>query len=493
MKRLQATSGEIAENSPRDTDAPDRVTRQAILVHGGADGSSMEFMSGDGEISFDAARIQRVVDNQNEKINALAAQYGGIEKMPAGAFPPVLDQHENDSNNRVVGRMTGLLRYEVRDVPKVGKQVPCAVAEVTFLGKDTVDRVKDGRIYHLSIGIDEESDTLGEVSTVITPAAPGAMLLSAAKNTPTKGGKKMSNKAKRMKASADRMSKLTAIKESIEGQKKKLVVAQEGVKLAAKKSEVSHRLTGLMRSGKLSPAEYKKLDLTKMAGMDASSSEMLFSTLEAREPVIMAGQRGSSDSAEFGQLAKDLEKRQMKRMAAEIKGDFKKLGAKMAFGEDEKSDPKHDMSGPHEEAIHPGKDPHAVEGEMHPEVAHLAHHLAAMKSHLDSGDMEKAKEVHAAMEASCAKMGSMKHMEMGDVKSEDAHKSMEAMQGQVDELSTQLARMAGMVSELMEVEKEEGHDLASEEDEGHEAAKKELEEQAGKHVPPAKGAGELKK
>ncbi len=64
-----------------------------------------------------------------------------------------------------------------------------------------------------------------------------------------------------------------------------------------------------------------------------------------------------------------------------------------------------------------------------------------------------------------------KHLEIGDVKSEDEQKSMEGMQGQVDELNTQMARMAGMVEELMGVEKEEGHDLeASEEDQPAAAA-----------------------
>ena len=63
--------------------------------------------------------------------------------------------------------------------------------------------------------------------------------------------------------------------------------------------------------------------------------------------------------------------------------------------------------------------------------------------------------------------GSPVHMEagaMGDVKSEDYKKSMDAMQGQVDELNTQMARMAGMVKEMMGADEEEGKELEGEEE-----------------------------
>src|SRR5271170_1277724 len=112
MKRLKGPSGQIADENKKAGDAGDKVVRHAILVHSGPNGEPVVFESGDGEIEFDDDRIQRIVDNHNAKINALAAQYGGLDKMPIGAFPPILDQHETDSADRIIGRLASLLKFE---------------------------------------------------------------------------------------------------------------------------------------------------------------------------------------------------------------------------------------------------------------------------------------------------------------------------------------------------------------------------------------------
>lgn len=470
MKKLSVPSGAVTHQESQPSDNDSKIVRPAILVHVG------EFQSGDGPITFDDNRIKNVVNKFNSDLSKLATDYGGMESIPMGAFLPVLDQHENDSNDRVIGRLTSPLKYEVRDIPKVGKNIGCAVGEITFLGKDTVQRVKDGRIYHLSIGINEEDDSLGETSTVISPAAPGAMLLHQGKNTLNKknhGGSQMSDQLKKMKAHAERMTKLSAMKESLSSVTTSLKTASEAVKLTVKKGDVSHRLMGLMKAGKMTPAEHKnvmeKIGLTRLAHMKKEDLDATLMFAECREaPVVHVGQRGSTVASDFSELGQNMEKRQLKSLRSETYKDFKRLsGKKLAFKEDspyhdEVQDAHQKMSGPVEEPVHPGADAHAVPGQAGEKE--MSVHMSSLKGHLEAGNIEAAKECYGKL-AECMKHG-MKHMAgiSSDVNSEEYKQSQNDLQKQVDELSTQLARLAGMVSELVEEEKKEGHELAAAED-----------------------------
>lgn len=455
-KRLTQPSGEVSENSAKESDSEDRIVRKAILVHAGPNGEEVEFTTGDGSgIKFDAARIKNVVDVHNKYVDWLAKEYGGEDKIPEGAWPPLLDLHESaESTDRVIGRLTGRLKYVDMDVPKVGKNVPCAIAEpgITFLGKHTVSKVKDGRIYHLSVSISESTDRLGELSAVIEPAAPGAMLLNGAK-THTKGDTQMSDKLKRMKAHTERMAKLSSIKSMVDESQKKLVGASDMVKLTKKKDSILKRLNGLMSSRKLSPAEYKKLDLVKLSGLSDDALEMVLATYDGRQPVIEAGLRGSSSASDFTDMARHMGDTELKKLRGEIAKDFKKLGKEIP-GQEEKKD----MAGGNKETpVTPGKDEHVVPGQEGDEK--LKAHLDAMSKHLEAGDMEKAKEAHKAMAAYCSGMQNMSGFGAGDVKSEDSQKSFEHMQSQVDELNTQMARMAGALHELIGDEESEGKDI----------------------------------
>lgn len=438
MKRLKSSTGEIID-SKKENEAQDKVVRKAVLVHSGENGSEITFMSGDGEISFDDARIKAIVDAHNAKINGLAEGYGGVDKMPIGAFPPILDQHDGEESvNRVIGRLASLLSFEKRDVPGIGKNCSCVIADITFLGKEIVERVNDGRVYHLSIGIDEETNTLGETSAVITPAAPGAMLLK-------KGDKKMS--LKKLEAHKSKMAKLNAMKESLTTMSKKVVATNNNVKLAKKKGEVSHRLMSLVKAGKLTPAEYKKMDINKLATLSDDALNASLSVVEAMEPKVMVGQKGSTAAVDFSSIGKAMGERKVKSLKSEIKKDMMKLsGAKLGFKKDEDiEDKEHEMSAEHE------IETPAPKAEKPMGMAYMEE----MKKHLESGDVKSALACHMKKMNEESEVDE-KHLEMGDVKSEDYKKASDEVQAQIDELNTQVARIAGMVDELINVEKEEG-------------------------------------
>lgn len=487
LKRLSESTGEVIDSKPASGDSDSKVVRPAILVHSGPDGKGVTYMSGDGETKpFDAKRIQNIVKIHNAKLAKLAAEYGGEDKIPLGAFDPILDQHEGDSNDRIRGRLAHKLRYEVRDVPKVGKNVSCAVTDVTFLGKDTVDRVNDGRIYHLSIGIDENDDTLGETSTVINPAAPGAMLLKRGSGgkTENNGGTKMSDKNKSVETRVKRLTKLNEMRAELTKLTTANKTSKDLMRLTARKNEITGRLKQLCASGKMTPAEYKTLvkeeDLKHLASLDDKTLGIALKPYEAREkPVIQVGQRGTSDAVNFSTLTDGMKKDQIKRLKGEIRADFKRLtGKKMASADDvEEGHESHLAGGNKLDPVNPGKDEHAVPGQAGDEqqLRHMwGKHCEELKKHLDAGDIEGAKAAHKKMEDLGREHG-MKHMaEYGtDVKSEDYKKGMDELQRQVDEQQTQMARLSSMLEELMSVEKEEGHDL-----EAGEPAPKEEPQQA---------------
>jgi len=198
----------------------------------------------------------------------------------------------------------------------------------------------------------------------------------------------------------------------------------------------------------------------------------VMSAYESRENVIEAGQRGSSDAVAASELTKSLEKRQMSRLKAEVIGDMRKLSGKKLSKLEEAIEDKdhgdtHEMSfeekiKAHKDSkelseIDPGKDPHAVPGQQ---GEHLKAHLAKIGECLAKGDVEGAKAAHEELckYASSEPMADKK-LSLGDVPSEDQQKNMGDVQSQVDELNTQMARLSGMVEELMSVEKEEGHEL----------------------------------
>jgi hypothetical protein len=401
----------------------------------------------------------------------------------------MLDQHADDSNDRIIGRMTSMLKYEVMDVPKVGKNVPCAVSDITFLGDETVKKVADGRIYHLSIGIDEKTDTLGETSAVIEPAAPGAMLLSARKKPKKEKEMPASKRLERMQRSAKRLATLGKIGEDLTKLTSDLKGSADLVRMTRREGEVTHRLSALMKAGKMTPAECKKMDIKRLAKLADDSLDTVLTSFEVREPVIDPHQRGSRSAEEFSTMGKRMEKRQLRALEKETVADLMRVSGgrvKLKAGshleaEDEDHGKDHEMgrhhaSGPKETHENPGKDEHAVEGEEgDAKMKKFKGHMSKCKEHMEKGEFDDAKKEMAAM--SSMSEGDGKHLAFGagDVKSEDYKKGMDSMEAKVDELSTNLARLAGAVSEMMESEKEEGHELAADDDDQKPPKKEELE------------------
>jgi hypothetical protein len=494
LKRLQQPSGELV--APAQPTAPicfDKIVRTARLIHSGPHGSNLTLESSDGELSFDSDRIRAIVAKHNAKILKLAEDYGGLENMPIGAFPAILDSHEDDSNDRLIGRLNFLLRFEIQDVPGVGIGCACVLTEITFLGEETVKRVNDGRIFHLSVGITDEEEnpehnTLGEVSSVIEPAAPGAMLL---KKGHTAKGANVSKK--RLAATKKRLAALKEIQGTLKTLGGQVKESADIMRLAKAKSSVTHRLSKAMETQKLTPATLKTLEgkgiVKRLAKMDKATVDIVMDVIESYEHVIPVGQRGTSSGAvEFGDLAKGLEDKQMKRLKAEAKGDLKRLSGKIKFkakdGDEDGGGDDKKLAGDKDE-----KDKKDLGFGDKIDKKELGDKGEDDKKGLAGEDKDK-KDL-GGKEGGDPEAKRL--AEGGDVPgplSEDEMTEIEKQGTRIDELTTQIARIAGLVQELMTAEQEEESDL-----EGADPADKKLEGEGGDEsemsAPGDKGEKEL--
>lgn len=479
IKRLKEESGTLAEG---EEEVGGELVKEAIIVHAG------EFQSMDGPITFDEARLKQVVANQNAYYDQLAKDYKG--KVPAGAYPPVLDSHDDKSNNDVIGRSQTKFEYAVRDIPKVGKNIPCIITKLNFKGEKNIEAVKDGRIFHLSIGIDEERDIVDEISTVIDPAAPGASLLSKGKKKKSlvksknlsdntkKGELSMAKKkVKKLTSNKERQMRLAALVAETSTVLTKAKEVKKTTDLARAEHGVRTRLSTLVASKKLTPAEFKSYDVKKLAALSKDAQDVLFDSMAKRQDVIEAGQRGAKEATNASSVFKGLEKAQHKKLKNEIRADIARLSGKKLkklAAEDGEFGKETSKEMAEKEAAEDGEKS-LGSGEVAEHMAKMAAHVDAAEKAMEAGDMDKAKE-HMAH---CKKMAGMEpgaEKEMAAAENVDAEKSMAAMQEQVDQLSVQLAKVTDEMSKMLKEEESEGADLEKEmaADEDEAAKKKEM-------------------
>lgn len=432
------------------------LDRPGILVHEG------DFDSSDGPIAFNEARLRRVARHMNELRDLLISDYKGC--VPDGAWHSLLDGHDDAKNSDIIGRLMGGYRVEKRDVPKVGKGLWCLINDqLRFLGADTCQRVLDGRIFNLSVGIDENTDLITEVSTVIVPAALGAHVLSAKKKSTTplvptpnllkndpKGASMPKSLVKRLAAAKARQSAL-----------KQLVADSEGVtQLAAgHKTKIVHmvaeagvtkRLRGLVASGKMTPAELKGMDVKKLAALDKSALDVCLGAMEAREPVIQPGQIGSKEAVDGTQVRANLEKTQIKRLKAEIRSDMRLKvsgGATKHLKAGEKAEKF--KEGDEEKDLGAGGDEKDADKKELSIDEKVDKKMAGGDENADKKDLAGAEDVTKALASG-----------------EDYERALLSLQEQMDAQSIQIAKIGDAVKKMLVAEEAEVADMEAEEQAG---------------------------
>lgn len=391
-----------------------RLEKPALMVYCG------KFESMDGEVEIEESHIDRIIENHNAQIAHLSANG---EMNPAHA-PPLQVDHST-SAMMTVGRVVGKL-FRGEHLTADGKKVPALYGEkILVLGKENVEKVKDGRWSNLSIGADLENGVLNELSITPFPAAPHASLLSSRKEEVQnpEGASKMHEKLKKHLMEKHQMSEkeaeemsakmgkhlsdkegideahMAAHLEGMDDEKmSKLAddVKEEEKKLAAESDEATegHKKMAaakpqLIKLAKSLSKGIKKAQLSSKSGLVlAKTSQLRFSKkmTPAEQKEALVELKGKSDK-EINAYLKGFEKRQPV-IDSRIHGTTKAVNlaklqkdAKLARLE---AETKKDMGMPLED-----KDKKALAGEpaavVHIDTAEHEHHDEYMShmSHLE--------------------------------------------------------------------------------------------------------------
>lgn len=504
------------------------IDRRALLVYAG------DFESKEGPVRVTDDQVKHLIENHNStlaKIKRLAAF------TPLRHYPPVQLDH-SDSARDTVGRLVGDLEqgeYEYED----GRKVPAVYGTLRILGKDNVERVKDGRWTHLSLGADFERGHVSELSVTPFPAAADASLLTTKRDLPIPGHeglepthlaegsackacmdkwmhhekekgtphdkavaiaiseckdkcktqplehamhdheklkgyltghKKMSEKEADEHLSrlskpehSEELKKLSMdfddwAKEEKKEHEKKMSAARDGItkltagfkdsagkaRLQAATGKVITRLSRLRASGKVTPAEIKKMDIAKLAASPDKEIELVLGTYEAREPVIMAGQYGTVKGTDISQLTAKQKQQKMTELEAQTRQNMSLLRGKGA-----------------ETKLHGGAGGEHTEDEATPPAVTTEHehgHHDAMKhmehEHEEIHKMYAAGLHHEAKERLKAYMAKhlasySSHMEMSDVSNEETEKHLSALAQSVEQMQAQFEEITKLAATIV--------------------------------------------
>lgn len=236
------------------------------------------------------------------------------------------------------------------------------------------------------------------------------------------------------KSEKAKMSKLSAAKASITKLSSEMKAQTEGVQLSVKKAKINVRLSGLQASGKITPAEIKKMDLAKLSAESDATVDAVLKTYADREPVILTGVYGSTKGVAVGKVYKStkmssLEKDMLSSMPF----------TRMAMGLDKEEEAAQDTVN-----IHVDTDPHTDLAEVH-KVAE--EHMAKAHLAMDAGNHGEAKEhLRKLMEHYKKHMGAIGEPEHVSMESTEAE--MSSIAQTVEKLQTQNRELLKLVEQL---------------------------------------------
>lgn len=129
-------------------------------------------------------------------------------------------------------------------------------------------------------------------------------------------------KKKKMEEEKDKDTKMSAAREKLTRLSTDFRKHTEGAQLAARKGQITSRLSRLKSSAKITPAEVKKIDVAKLSSRSQEVIDEVLATYESREPVVMVGQYGSMKAEELHKLTKQS---QLSQLEAETRANMSLL------------------------------------------------------------------------------------------------------------------------------------------------------------------------
>jgi hypothetical protein len=156
----------LSDGSNENLGGDSFLEKEAMLVYPGT------FQSMDGEVVITDEHVSKLADTHNSFLSKVKRLATG--EIPLRDCPPVQLDHQPTAVN-TVGRVIGEL--SVRDAEVDGQSVKALFGKVRILGRENVEKVRDGRWIHLSIGADLEKGKLNELTITPFPAAAQAAML----------------------------------------------------------------------------------------------------------------------------------------------------------------------------------------------------------------------------------------------------------------------------------------------------------------------------
>ena len=231
-------------------------------------------------------------------------------------YPPLLVDHDRKAD-LIKGRLVGPMSLEPWEDPRDGVTKMSLWSDVRVDDEEAQGKVIKGQYAHLSLSFDDDINNLAEVfelSFVAVEAARGAQALQK--------GEKMSVELQKNLDSAK--SKITALKAKAKTRRTVLLAAcaslsqnleamtadhkkgTEGLKATVtslKMTVVTSQLKACVKEGRLSKADFDKLDVTKIAEMEPSAQTVILSSYQTRPistDLIQHGMSGAKPLSEKG-------------------------------------------------------------------------------------------------------------------------------------------------------------------------------------------------
>jgi hypothetical protein len=222
---------------------------------------------------------------------------------------------------------------------------------------------------------------------------------------------------------SEKDKKMAAAREQIVRLSSDFRKAFDGAQLAARKGKILSRLSALRSSAKITPAEIKKIDVSKLAGQGDETVELVLKTYEDREPVIMTGALGSIKAHDLHELSKEI---RMTKLEAETRKNMSLLKNTVKA--------KKLAEGPEEVSIHVDTTPH-----VHQEMAQCYGDACKL---MDEGKLAEAKELLKKYMMKPSSEGRMDMVEQDKQLSALAEESIK-MQNKFDELQKLAVSLVG--------------------------------------------------
>jgi hypothetical protein len=167
-RHVRLLSGSLDEKTEQLAEDGSYIDKKCMIVYTG------KFESMDGPVEVKDEDVEALAANHNGMLAKLSRLAGGEVQVKHN--PPIQLDHSTSAKD-TVGRLRGNLSVGVHETEE--GPVKALYGNMRILGAENVEKIKDGRWTHLSMGADLENHKLSELTITPFPAAADASMLGA--------------------------------------------------------------------------------------------------------------------------------------------------------------------------------------------------------------------------------------------------------------------------------------------------------------------------